>query len=236
MPPEDENDQHENETNDEGTGGTGDGPGTGSGAGDQGKLLTQADVDRLVKREKASTERKARQALADELGISIDEAKQLIEQNRAATEAQKTEAQRATDAANAAKAQAEAATKAARMTRVGYELRTALLDGTDEEPGIRRDRMDLALEMVLPTLADVDDAGLDDAVREAVTAFRGKVPEFFGPAGSNGSGNGNGQGTPPGPGRKLNERGSDSAGVKSRAQQDFEALRGRTKLKELPKL
>jgi multidrug efflux pump subunit AcrA (membrane-fusion protein) len=236
MPPEDENDQNDNDPGDEGQG-TGDGPGSGSGAGDQGKLLAQADVDRIVKRERSAAERKARQQLADELGISIDEAKKLIEDRKAADESQKTEAQRATEAANAAKAQAEAAVRQARQTRIGYELRAALLDGTDEEPGIRRDRMDMALEMVLPTLADVDDEGLGDAVREAVATFRGKVPEFFGPAGSNGSGsNGNGQGTPPGPGRKIGERAGDGAGVKSRAQQDFEILQSRHKLKELPKL
>lgn len=237
MPPEDENNQTDDQTNDDGDQGTGDSSGSGTGAGEQGKTLTQQEVDRLVKREKASTERKARQALADELGISIDEAKKLIEKARAADEAQKTEAQRATEAAEAAKAQAEAAVRQARMSRVGYELRAALLEGTDDEPGIRRDRMDMALEMVLPTLADVDDDGLGEAVREAVATFRGKVPEFFGSPGSNGSGsNGNGSGTPPGPGRKITERGSDGAGQKSRAQRDFEAIRNRHKMRELPKL
>lgn len=231
MPP-DENEETQHEQPNTGKGAD-DGPGP---DGDQGKTLTQTQVDQLVKREKASAERKTRQALADELGVSIDEVKRIIENQKAADEAQKTEAQKATDAANAARAEAEAAKSEARQSMLRAELKTALLGGSDDEPAIRRDRVAQAESLLLPKLAGLDGADVADAIADAVAAFRVEVPEFFGPAGSNGSGNGNGDGsgTPPGPGRKLNERAGGGAGQKSRAQIEYEKIQARSTMRKLP--
>lgn len=227
----------ENETDstgtDEGTDDTGTGDSSGAGQ-EQGKTLTQADVDRILKREKAATERKTRQALADELGLSLDDVKRLIESQKAQDEAQKTEAQRAKDAADKARADADAATARARQSELKAELKTALLGGSDDEPPIRRDRIDRALQMLLPTLNGATGDDLSDAIADAVKGLRDELPEFFGAAGNGSGGSGTGTGTP-GPGRKISERAGDGAGQKSRAEQMIEGRRAKNRMAPLPK-
>lgn len=228
MPPEDDDDQHDDQNqDDDDEGGSGDGPDKGKGQ----KTLTQAEVDRILTRERKAAERKARQALADQFGVPLDQVAEIVKARQEADEAQKTEAQKAREAADKAKADADAAAAKAHQATVRAELKAALLGGDGDEPGVNRQYIADAMELVLPKVLDAGD-DLDTVIQAEVEALRKRLPVFFGAAGNGDEDGSNGKkrGGTPGPGRKISERNGNASGQKSRAQLEVERRRQMNKM------
>ena len=165
-------------------------PGAGAGAG---AGLTQADVDRAAREAKKAAETE----LAAALGCSIDEAKTIIADRKAAQDAEKSDAQRAREAADAEKSDAAAEKAAAAAERRALRVERALL-----VVKVKDDRSANAARLVLADLADEAD---EAAVTAAVEKFAKDTPEWFGdnappppgsdPAGRGPAGGGGGQKT-----------------------------------------
>lgn len=137
------------------------------------KTFTQADVDKAASARAAEAKRKATSDLAEQLGVSVDEAKKIIAASKASEEAQKTEAQRAKEEADAAKQQADAEKAEAAAERMAARIERALLKNH-----VRDDCLDDSL-----ALLKVDADASPEEITAAVTAFAERRPEFFGAEG-----------------------------------------------------
>ena len=147
--------------------------GGGSGRrGAAGTGLTQADVDKAAREAKKA----ATAELAAALGCSIDEAKTIIAERKAAQDAEKTEAQRAREAADAEKASAAEEKRLAALDRKALRTERALLAAK-----VNDKRLEKAARLILAELADDAD---EAAVTAAVEAFKKDTPEWFTPAGT----------------------------------------------------
>ncbi len=166
----------------------GSGPaGQGAAGANAGAGLTQADVDKAAREAKkaATTE------LAAALGCSIDEAKTIIADRRAAQDAEKTEAQRAREAADAEKAAAADERRQAALERKSLRTERALIAAK-----VQDDRSAKAARLIL---ADLPDDADEDTIKAAVETFKAETPEWFGeakppPPGSDPQGRGPGGG------------------------------------------
>jgi hypothetical protein len=136
------------------------------------KTFTQADVDKAASARAAEAKRKATSDLAEQLGVSVDEAKKIIAASKSAEDAQKTEAQRAKEAADAAKLEADAAKAEAAAERMAARIERALLKNH-----VRDDCLDDSL-----ALLKVDADASPEEITAAVAAFAERRPEFFGTA------------------------------------------------------
>lgn len=135
--------------------------------------FTQADLNKIGKREKEAGKRAAEQAFADQLGIPIDEAKKIIETHKAAEDAKKSEADRLKDAAAKEKSDADAL----KATSAG-EVRTARIEralAAEKFPKIDDDK---ATAKVVRMLDVASDASYED-VREAVKDLKKDFPSLF---------------------------------------------------------
>lgn len=157
-------------TGDPAAGGTGPAGQGASGAG-AGAGLTQADLDRAS----ADAKKAAAAELAEALGVPLAEAKKIIADRRAADDAQKTEAQRATEAAQERERQADARERSAAARERAADLRSALV-----EAKVKGDRSANAAKLILADLADDADGA---AIAAAVKKFAEDTPEWFGDAG-----------------------------------------------------
>lgn len=133
------------------------------------KTFTQADVDKAASARAAEAKRKATADLADQLGVSVDEAKKIIAASKSAEDAQKTEAQRAKEAADQAKLEADAAKAEAAKERQAARIERAL---------IKDHVRDECLEDSL-ALMKVDADATPEELTAAVEAFKERRPEFF---------------------------------------------------------
>lgn len=101
------------------------------------KTLTQSEVNVIAAREKAEGKRAAEASIADSLGVSIEEAKEILTKHRESEEAKKTEADKAKDAADkeksSATAEKSAAAKEIHETRLERAFLKEGLDSTDEK-------------------------------------------------------------------------------------------------------
>jgi DNA-binding transcriptional MerR regulator len=164
--------------------------------------FTQADLDALDAKARRQTESKTRQAVADELGIPLDQIKAMIEERNAANAAQMTEAEKLQEQARTAIAEAEQAKAAAQAESIRARLTSALLVGTDEAPGCNPARLEAALAL---GMSKASEAGEDDPVAAAVAHVRQILPEVFTGSSSTAPGTPTPP-SPPAPGRPLSER------------------------------
>lgn len=125
--------------------------------------FTQAQVDQMVGRRASEAKRAAAKELAEQLGMTVDEAKTLIEERRQAAEAEKTELQKAQARATAAETERDQA----RSEKVQAD-RQALIDRKLLAAGVGQNATDqataekllvrarAALAITLPADADAD--------------------------------------------------------------------------------
>jgi hypothetical protein len=140
--------------------------------------FTQADLDRIVGREKAEAKRTAEKQFAETLGVTVDEAKAIIAAKNTADDAAKSEAQRALDAATATQAEAVQAKADAVRERFEAKVERALVNagvGSGiEDPAKAAAAVTRATRMV--TLdTDSDDA----AIAAEIEALKADVPGLF---------------------------------------------------------
>lgn len=147
--------------------------GDGKGKGDEGtRTLTQAELNRMMSREKEQGRNSATSALAKDLGVSIEEAKDIVAAHKKREEDEKSDAQKAKDAAD--KAKAEADVKVSDSDREKHELKVerALIRAgvpLDDDKAISR-----ALKLV-----EVEVGDDDDAIKDAVKALKKDMPVLF---------------------------------------------------------
>jgi DNA-binding transcriptional MerR regulator len=175
--------------------------------------LTQADVDRAT----AEAKKAAIAEVAQTLGCSVADAKKLVEAQRAAEDAQKTEAQRAREAADAEKAAAATERQAAAAERRQLQVERALVGAK-----VRDDRHERAVRLVL---AEIDDKADADGIKAAVKKFADETPEWFGEAKTTPGSDPGGRG--PGGGGQEGKTGMDAG--RERARADMEKVRNTTR-------
>jgi hypothetical protein len=188
-------------------------PGTDPSEETTGRTFSQAEVDKLLAKTRRQGESSGLKAAAEALGMSVDEARAFIEAKRQAEEAELTEAQRAKAAADQARAEADRIVAEARASQLRADATVALLGA--EQP-LNRDRLDLALRVVLPDILASDD---DDRIDTAIGALRAQSPEWFGAITQSNGDTRPGTPPPPAPGRKVNESKAPANGAKDRARQ-----------------
>lgn len=88
----------------------------------------QAEMTRIATREKAEGKRAAEREIAEQLGVSVEEAKQLIADRKAAEDAKKDELAKATEAKAAADAKAADAERQLTEARLTQRIYDALED------------------------------------------------------------------------------------------------------------
>lgn len=171
--------------------------------------LTQEQVNSIVAQRTAEAKQAAQRELAEALGVSVEEAKKIIEAQRQADDAQKSEAQKAKEQADRAKAEAEQL-KAQALAESRKAQATLALAAA----GVRADRYEAATAVLLGRLAS--DASPEDTKSQA-EALKKELPEFFGTA------------TPPAPSPSGGPRnGSPATGIeagRARARAELEAAR-----------
>lgn len=155
------------------------------------KKYTDADVDRMQAKRAAEAKKAAEKAIADQLGVSIADAKKLIEERQAQAEAEKTEIQRAQErVADAERKAAEAAQAAARTARQSTIKEKLLLigvgaqfDATDPEQLARKQKVIDAAQAIVERFAPADAVGddLDEVIRENVLLVPGFVKDLSKP-------------------------------------------------------
>lgn len=171
----------------QGGGGQGDPP-------DSPRTFTQEELDRIATREKQRGEQAAQRQVAEDLGVSLDEAKRIITEHRTREESEKSEAQKARDQAEKEKADAEKAKADAARERYDTRVERALLRaGVPDDEG----KLDRVKRMVT---AEVD--ADQDAISADVAQLKEDFPQLFAQQQSNGGGrapSGDPPGNPPKP-------------------------------------
>lgn len=154
------------------------------------KTFSQDDVNRIAAREKEQGRQAAAQSLADDLGVSLEEAKTIIKEHRDRSEAEKSEAQRAKEAADREKAEAAEEKKAAARERHETKVERRLIRAgvPDDEEGLKR-----VMRMVT-----VEVGASDDDLQAEIDSIKTQFPTLFG-TGEGGGGRGRApSGDPPG--------------------------------------
>jgi len=153
-----------------GTGGAGEGGEGGGSGGDTPKTFSQEDVNRIATREKEQGKQAASRELAEQLGVSVEEAKQIIQRAKEADDAQKTEAQRAREAADREKEEAALEKRAATTERheAAVERRLVMAGVTDEKKLARVMRM-----------VTVEPGASSDEIQTDVDQLKTDFPELF---------------------------------------------------------
>lgn len=133
------------------------------------RTFTQTDLDRAAGRARDEGRRSTANDFAADLGCTVDEAKTILDQVREAGEAQKTEAQRARDAADTARADADAEKAAAAADRLAVRVERRLLAAGVPDTALAR-----ATRMVTVP-ADADDT----AIAAEIDALKTEIPALF---------------------------------------------------------
>ena len=186
-----------------------------SGSGDQPfrTFADQAEFDKHALGIKKAAERDAHKAIADQLGCTIDEAKQFLADRANAEAAKLTEVEKREQAA--AKREQDAATREAEANR---RARLADVSLALTTTGVRADRVTYATNAVMADLAEDADA---EAIGAQVEKVKEAIPEFFGQAPAN---------TPPAPNlggapRNNGSNGGRPTGIEA-GRERAKALRG----------
>lgn len=144
---------------------------------DDGKQFTQADLDKHAGRRAAEAKRAAAKELADELGCTVEEAKQKLATLAEAEEAKKDELTKAQEAAAAAKADAEAArAEAARIQREQMIDRKLVAAGVGSgHPADKRESVLTRARAALQLAADADAEAIDAEIQATVELIPGLI-------------------------------------------------------------
>lgn len=141
--------------------------------------LSKAEVAEIVKGRVEETRKKTAADIAEQLGVSVEDAKAIIAAHNAKAESEKSEAQKAREAADKEKAESETAKSEAAKERHATKVERHLLralpkDLSDEETDKRAAK--------LARLIDVEVGADDAAIKTAVDGLKKDWPELF-PAG-----------------------------------------------------
>lgn len=161
-----------------------------------GNTISQAEMRRIAAREKAEGKQAAERAIADQLGVSIEEAKRIITAAKADEDKQKTEAQRAKEAADSEKAAAEKDKQDAKLERHQASVERALIRALPND--LDDDALDKRVAR-LSKLIEVEVGADADTIKAAVTQLKTEMPELFPTTGTGprGGANGDPKGGPP---------------------------------------
>lgn len=159
----------------DGTGGE-NGTGTGTGAGGDEPKFTQADLNRLLAREKSDGKRVAQAEFLQSLGVNnLDEAKAVLEAAREAEAKNLSEAEKAKKEAETARSNADREAQEALTIKQAAMVERALLRagiGIDDKDG--DEQLELVARMVV-----VEPDATQDQVNEAVADLKKKMPQLF---------------------------------------------------------
>lgn len=158
------------------------GAGGDAGAGSP-KTLTQSDVDRIVQDRVGQTKRQTEEAIAKQLGVSVDEAKRIIGEHAKASDKDKTDAQLAREKADREAAEAETAKGEAAQERHSAAIERQLIKA------LPRDLDDAQLDTKVARLArllDVEVGADAETIKKAVDALKKEEPLMFGAPEGNG--------------------------------------------------
>lgn len=159
---------------DPGAGGQGGaGGGTEPAAPAGGKTFTQDDLNRIATKEKAEGKAAAEKAIAEALGVSVEEAKAIVAKSREAEEKTKSEAQKDREAAAKERGEAEQAKKDAAKELHEARVRTAFAAAgfTGDEDALKR---------VLPMVSVAEGASAEDIATDVKELKKTLNPELFG--------------------------------------------------------
>lgn len=157
-------------------GGGGD-SGGGTTGGEGGKTFTQDELNARAGQARAEGRKAAEKTLADQLGVSVEEAKAIIARAKEKDDAEKSDAQKAAEAADAREKVAAEKETAATQRVHDADVRDALRD-----EGVDKDKLAKVAKLV-----EVE-VGADEAtIKAAVAVTKKDFPELFGEAKSGGS-------------------------------------------------
>jgi len=133
------------------------------------KTFTQDEVTRMMAREKREGKESGVRSVAEQLGVSVEEAKTIIAERNEASEKKKTEDEKRIEAAEKKSAEAEAKVTAAEEKAFTADLRSKLL-----EMGINPAKLANAVKLVEASYTDEE-----EKVTDAVDKFVEETPEWF---------------------------------------------------------
>lgn len=195
----------------------GDGPegeddgGGGGDGGDPPKTFTQAELDKLAGRRAAEAKKAAAKEIADQLGVTVDQAKKIIADAQAADDAKKTDTDRALEAAKAAQAEAEQARADAARERFAAKVERRLTAAGVPEAALAR----------AARLITVDPDADDDALAADIDALKADLPALFQPAANDDSSAGGKPKPPPSTGAKPPAGGTGTKTAKDLAREEL---------------
>jgi multidrug efflux pump subunit AcrA (membrane-fusion protein) len=139
-------------------------------ADDGDKKFSQADLNRLLAREKNDGKRAGQSELLQALGVNnLDEAKEIIAARKAAEDAALSDADKARKEAEREKAEAATAKAEAAREKLDSRIERALV-----RAHIPDDQIELVARMVV-----VEDGADQDKVNDAVEDLKKKMPQLF---------------------------------------------------------
>lgn len=133
------------------------------------RTFTQEEVNRYNTKAKRDGEKAATQKLADELGMSVEEAKALISATKERQEAEQTALEKAENAAKQREADAEAKAKAAELKEHNLNVKAALL-----EAGVPKGKLAKATRLL-----DAEVGASEEDIAAEVESLKEDWPEVF---------------------------------------------------------
>lgn len=135
------------------------------------KMLPQSEVNRIAATEKEQGKQAALAQVQEALGVSLDDAKLILKEHNERTESQKTEAQKARDAADAEKAAAAKEREDAKK-----ETHDARVDRAFVKAGLTDDAKITRYSKLL----DVEVGAKAEDIAKAVEKLKEEEPALFG--------------------------------------------------------
>ncbi|MGY4844543.1 hypothetical protein ACW9PK_07245 [Kocuria sp. MNB10] len=133
------------------------------------RTFSQDELDRIVSREKDQAKRSVAKQLQEQLGVSIEEARTILDEARKRSDAEKTEAQREREAAAKAKADADAERAEAVRDRHVLRLERNLLKAGVPDAALSR----------VARMVDVEVGADDVTLSDAITSLKDELPSLF---------------------------------------------------------
>jgi hypothetical protein len=132
-------------------------------------VFTQEQLTATAAREAAEAKRQALREVAERLGCTIEEAEQMLKDARDADASRLSELDKKERDLLAREAKAKADSEAAAKVLRDGQIRDALLDAN-----VKRERLAHATRSI-----EIPDDADEKAIKEAVKAYAGEVPEWF---------------------------------------------------------
>lgn len=136
---------------------------------DPDKKFDQDEVSRMMTREKREGKEAAERKMAEDLGMSLTEAKALIKSQKDAADAKKTDQERALEATTKERDDAKAEANEAKAEAFVSKLEAKLL-----RAGCKPEKIDKATKLI-----DVSYGDDDDKVTDAIKSFQEDESEWF---------------------------------------------------------